>query len=129
MDKGETKSYVLKVHRNIYGQKQASRVWNKYLVNKLTKEVGFVQSQVDKCVFYKGKMMYTLYTDNSILAAPDLKEIDDIIKQMQAANLAMKQKQLVLVPNYLEVYQGYGEARSTSKEHAFDWFLKNHNMS
>ena len=30
---GDNKSYVLKVHRNIYGQKQAGRVWNKYLVN------------------------------------------------------------------------------------------------
>ncbi len=85
MDKDKTKSYVLKVHRNIYRQTQAGRVWNKYLVNKLTKEVGFVQSNVDKCVFCKGKMMYTLYTDDSILARPDLKEIDNIIKQMRPA--------------------------------------------
>jgi hypothetical protein len=25
--------YVLKVHKNIYGQKQAGQVWNKHLTN------------------------------------------------------------------------------------------------
>jgi hypothetical protein len=83
MDKCETKSNVLKVHRNIYGQKQAGRAWNKYLVNKLTKEVGLVQSNVNECIFYKGKTMYhALYANDSILAGPDQNKIDAIIKQM-----------------------------------------------
>jgi hypothetical protein len=59
-------------------------VWNKYLVNKLTTEVGFVQSEVDECVFYRGTTMYAVYTDNSILAGPDKNEIDDIVKDMKA---------------------------------------------
>ncbi len=87
IDNGDNKDYVLKVHRNIYGQKQAGRVWNKYLVNKLTEEVGFVQSKVDECVFYRGKTMYALYTDDSILAGPDKNEIDDIISDMKKAKL------------------------------------------
>jgi hypothetical protein len=45
--------YVLHLHRNIYGQKQAGRVWNQHLVSKL-KKVGFVQCQADPCVFLKG---------------------------------------------------------------------------
>ena len=44
---GDTKYYVLKIHRNIYGQKQSGRVWNQYLVNKLTKELGFKQSAIN----------------------------------------------------------------------------------
>jgi hypothetical protein len=84
---GDNKSYVLKVHRNIYGKKQAGRVWNKYLVNKLTEEIGFVQSEVDKCVFYRGKTMYALYTDESIIAGPDKNEIDDIISNMKKVKL------------------------------------------
>jgi hypothetical protein len=32
-DGANTKDYVLQIHRNIYGQKQAGRVWNRYLVN------------------------------------------------------------------------------------------------
>ena len=47
-------NYALKIERNIYGQKQAGRVWNKHLVTKLTsKQVGFKQSQVDEWVFYR----------------------------------------------------------------------------
>jgi hypothetical protein len=87
MDGGDTKNFVLKVHRNIYGQKQAGRVWNKYLTNKLIKEVGFVQSDVDECVFYRGKTMYALYTDDSILAGPDVDEINAIIADMRKAKL------------------------------------------
>ena len=42
---------------------------------------------MDECVFYKGKAMYVLYTDDSILAGPDQKELDDIIEQIRKAKL------------------------------------------
>jgi hypothetical protein len=84
------KDYVLRIHRNIYGQKQAGRVWNKYLTNKLIKDLGFKQSQVDECVFYRGKTLYVLYTDDSLLAGPDKNEIDQIIEELQTkAKLAI----------------------------------------
>ena len=83
---GNNDDYVLKLHKNMYGQKNAGRVWNTYLVNKLTK-IGFVQSKVDKCLFYHGKVMYVLYTDDSILAGPDEKEIDNVIAKMRQAKL------------------------------------------
>jgi hypothetical protein len=81
------KDYVLKIHRNIYGQKQAGRVWNQYLVDRLVNKVGFVQSKVDESVFYKGNVIYVLYTDDSILAGPDQKEIDLVIQQIKDAKL------------------------------------------
>jgi hypothetical protein len=78
--------YVLQLHQNIYGQKQAGRVWNHYLVDHL-QQVGFVQSEHDPCVFYKGKCVYILYTDDSILAGPDEHELDSIIQQMKDVGL------------------------------------------
>jgi len=33
--------FVLQIHKNIYGQKQASHIWNKHLVGKL-KSIGFM---------------------------------------------------------------------------------------
>ena len=51
IENGKTLDYVLKINRNIYGQKQAGRVWNNYLVNKLVNELGFKQSKSDECVF------------------------------------------------------------------------------
>jgi hypothetical protein len=81
------KDYVLKLNRNVYGQKQAGRVWNKYLEEKLIKEVSFKQAKIDDCVFYRGKTMYILYTDDSILAGPDKEEIEQIIKDIQNTGL------------------------------------------
>jgi hypothetical protein len=77
----------LQLHKNVYGQKQTGRVWNKYLVDKLVKRVSFVQSKVDEYVFYRGQTMYILYTGDSILAGPDEKEIDQIIKEMKQVKL------------------------------------------
>lgn len=79
--------YVLKIHRNIYGNKAAGRVWNKYLTEKLIKEVGFVQSKTDECVFFRGSVVYVLYTDDSILAGPSKKEIDRVISDIKKAKL------------------------------------------
>jgi hypothetical protein len=78
--------YVLQVHQNIYGQKQAGRVWNHYLVDRLI-QVGFIQSKHDPCVFYHGKAMYILYTDDSILTGPDEKELDAIVQKMNEVGL------------------------------------------
>ena len=67
-----------KTTQKIYGQKNAGRVWNKYLVNKLTK-IGFTQSNIDECIFYKGQYMYVLYTYESIVVGPNPQELDDIL--------------------------------------------------
>jgi hypothetical protein len=82
----DPKDYALKLNKNIYGQKQAGRVWNKPLVRKL-QSIGFKQSAVDECVFYRKKCIYVLYTDDSILAAPTDKELDEVVKDMKAAGL------------------------------------------
>jgi len=81
------RGYILKIHRNIHGQKQAGRVWNKYLVDKLINKVGFRQSKVDECVFYKGKVIHVLHTDDSVLAGPDKTEINQVIQDIRDAKL------------------------------------------
>jgi hypothetical protein len=49
---GDSKDYVLKLLKNFYGQKQAGRVWNEFLVEKL-RSIGFQPSLIDDCVFYQ----------------------------------------------------------------------------
>ena len=88
VESGNQNDYVMKVNKNVYGTHQAGRVWNKHLVAKL-KSIGFKQSEIDECVFYRGQSMYVLYTDDSILVGPDDKELDDIIEDMQTAGLAL----------------------------------------
>ena len=83
---GNSKDHVLLLKRNIYGQRQAGKVWHDYLVTKL-KHIGFTQSQHDPCVFFKGSVLYVFYTDDSILAGPNQHEIDAVIASMRKANL------------------------------------------
>ena len=84
---GSNKDYVLRLHRNVYGGKAASRTWYQYLSNILINEVGFKRSEVDECVFYRGNVMYVLYTDDSLLAGPNLAEVEQAIKDIRAAKL------------------------------------------
>ena len=84
---GNNKDYVLKLHRNVYGGKAASRTFYQYLSQKLIDEVGFTRSKVDECVFYRGSVMYVLYTDDSILAGPDLKEVKRAIEDIKKTKL------------------------------------------
>lgn len=83
---------LLHIQRNIYGQKQAGRVWNKYLVSKLI-EIGFKQSLIDESVFYCcGNVVYALCADDSILAGPDEHEIDKCVQDMRAIGLDLTEE-------------------------------------
>ena len=35
-----TSDYIINIHRNIYGQRQAERFWNKYLTSILVNKLG-----------------------------------------------------------------------------------------
>ena len=84
---GNNKDFCLKMHRNIYGQRQAGRVWNKYLHRILVEELKFEQSKIDECVYYRGGLIYLLYTDDSILASKDKSEIEVAIQDIERAGL------------------------------------------
>ena len=49
--------------------------------DKLTK-LGFIHSKFDECVFYHGKTIFLVYTDDTILVGPDEKEIEKIVKTL-----------------------------------------------
>jgi Reverse transcriptase (RNA-dependent DNA polymerase) len=75
----DTNSYVLKLLRNIYGQKQAGRVWNEYLTAGLI-EIGFTQSKYDMCLLWKGQTILVIYTDDTIVTGPCPKEIQENVR-------------------------------------------------
>jgi hypothetical protein len=86
LDSAQAEQWVLKLKKNLYGQKQAGRVWNKHLVTRL-KQIGFKQSLVDECLFFKDKIIYVLYTDDSILTGPNEKDLDKVIEEINRAGL------------------------------------------
>jgi hypothetical protein len=82
IDGTDSKLYVLHMKQNLYGMKQAGRVWNKHLVAGML-ELGFVQSSIDDCVLYFNKSTFLVYTDDSILMGPDDRELDHIVALMK----------------------------------------------
>jgi hypothetical protein len=62
-------THVLKLVKNLYGQKQAGRIWNKYLHEKLVC-LDWIQSSADECVYYKDSIVFLVYVDDGILISP-----------------------------------------------------------
>ena len=71
---GEEK--VLKLNKNLYGQKQAGRQFHIFARDHLMK-MGWNQSKIDECVFYKKKTVMLMYVDDLIL----FNSSDQIINQ------------------------------------------------
>jgi histone deacetylase 1/2 len=82
MADGSRKTHVLKLLKNLYGQKQAGRVWNLHLIKGLSK-IGFRQSEIDECVsFYRDQTIFVVYVDDGIFASPNSKDIDQAIEDL-----------------------------------------------
>ena len=71
------KTHALKLLKNLYGQKQAGRVWHQHLVTNLIKR-GFKQSKVDECIFYCKRSVFMVYVDDAIIMGPDDAELDEM---------------------------------------------------
>ena len=56
-------------------------------MRKLVNNVGFTQSKIDPCLFWKGKTAYVVYTDNSILMIPDNAKIESIMTDIRKTKL------------------------------------------
>jgi len=75
--------HCLRVKRNINGGKDAGRTWYLYLKKGLL-EIGFQQSRVDECVFYRGTTILLIYTDDCILLDRNEAGINKAIKDLQS---------------------------------------------
>jgi hypothetical protein len=81
-----SKDHVLKLLKNIYGQKQAGQVWNSYLVDKLT-SLGFTASLIDDCVFFCGDIIFMVYVDDSIFLGNNDDQLTEAIQEIQSLGL------------------------------------------
>ena len=82
---GSSKDYVQKLLANLYGQKQAGRIWDQYMTDKLCNS--FQQSQVDECTFYCGDVIFIIYVDGSIFFGSHDDTLTLIIKQLKDVGL------------------------------------------
>ena len=83
LPEGVTKgSHILNLLCNIYGNKVAGHVWNKYLDRGL-QEAGFKPSKVDPCLYYKGGVVLLIYVADYILMSPMDVAIDKAISALR----------------------------------------------
>jgi hypothetical protein len=78
---GNSKEHVLKLEKNIYGQKQAGHVWNSFLMDKLT-SIGFTMLLIDDCVFFSGDIIFMVYVDDGIFLVSDDLQLQEIIEEI-----------------------------------------------
>ena len=79
---GESRSYVLKLNKNLYGLKQASLNWYDKLRDGLLAR-DFVPSVIYPCFYVKYDRMILTYVDDCIIAGRSMKDIDSFVCSMQ----------------------------------------------
>ena len=72
---------VLKLNSSLYGLWQAPKTFFEKL-REYSKERGFIQSQIDKCIFLNKDMICVVYIDATIVAGPASKKISDLITSL-----------------------------------------------
>ena len=75
-------SYVLNLKEKCYGLKQASYNWSELLKPGLI-QLGFTQSKVDPCLFFKDDVICAIYVDDTIFWSPDDSKIDQIFTKLK----------------------------------------------
>ena len=79
------KSHVLKLKRNVYGQKEAGQVWNQYMDQGM-KSIGFTPSKSDPCLYYRKSIIFLVYIDDCIVFGQNDKAIDEVVNDLRLSS-------------------------------------------
>ena len=102
---------VLKLTKNIYGQKQAGRVWNKYLDEGLG-EISFKPSKVDPCLYFCRRIALLVYIDDCIMFGPNLAALHKVVKEMRTSSKKLRVKDLRNVKDFLGIHVTIGNNKT-----------------
>ncbi len=82
---------VLRLKRTLYGLKQSSRYFFKYLTERLVKQ-GLSASNLDPCLFISKSLIVIVYVDDTLIYGKSIKEIDHLMKNLKQDNIALHKK-------------------------------------
>jgi Reverse transcriptase (RNA-dependent DNA polymerase) len=77
----EHKGQDLRISQSLYGNQRALKLWFKYLRDQLL-HLGFNQSTIDHCLFYKPGIVFIVYVDAGIFVAKDQHLINQTIQEL-----------------------------------------------
>ena len=77
------KTHALKLICNVYRQKQAGRVWNKFM-DKGMKDIGFTPSTFDPCLYYRGSVLFLVYINDCIVFGHDAQAINQVVTDLRS---------------------------------------------
>ena len=77
------KTHALKIICNVYGQKQADHVWNKFM-DKGMRDIGFTPSTFDPCLYYHSPFLFMVYINDWIMFGPDTRAIDQVVMDLHS---------------------------------------------
>ena len=97
---GDSRTYFLKLLKNLYNQKQDGRVWNHHL-NDVLRDFGFKQSAVNKFVWYRDNIILFYYVNNGIFMGSDPRAINKALEEIE--NLGLDIEERVNIEDYLGV--------------------------
>ena len=82
---GNSKMFVLKLEKNLYGLKQAAYNWFELLKSGLEAR-GFKTCESDQCVFVRHDAMILTYVDDCIILCKEDSIADEIIRSLERGN-------------------------------------------
>jgi hypothetical protein len=81
--KGSSERHVLELKKNFYGLKQAGKTWFDYLSTTLVQDMGFTQSKLDQCVFYRDGMVFIVWVDDCLCFHKNGKDTDALMTELK----------------------------------------------
>ena len=125
---GNGKTHVLKLLKNLYGQRQAHRVWAEHLSAGLQK-IGFVPSTVDPCMFYRDSVIFVVYVDDGIFLGPNSNDIDKAIAELKAEGFDIEDQGDIADYLGVNVERVDGDKIKLSQPHLIDEIIRDVNLS
>jgi len=80
--------YCLRLKQNLYGNKEGGRTWFEHMKKGLL-TIGFQQSAIDPCVFYRANTLFLSYVDDCIIASPDAAALDQVFVDLRAQGFTL----------------------------------------
>ena len=104
----DNRPMVLKLIRNIYGQKQGPKVWGDFLHQGLTK-ASFKQRQVDPCLYYHPGLIFLVFIDDCLLLSAKDELIDQGIQDLHSVEPCFNMEDEGTVNDFLGIQVKYNK--------------------